>query len=394
MGSSSKAGQSDEGGPVAQPALTTSRIVACTAAILLVLAIPSIRPILVLTDSYGLFCLYLSVYALTLVFWLRSLRLRALIEGRSGRGVVIALMLGFVGFCALFYQWASTLEVGNSTGDDAVIQPFRAWLSGHSMYGERLFDGAPISPGPLWVLQNGWLSTLGAHFLLTPVYLGATLFLMDSRLRAPFALFFLGSPLVLSTAGTGHDHVAVGLAMLACFLLARDRALTSAGFSLLVLLALALGTARIIYPGFALLLALSVPAMPLRRRWLLVIVAGLGSLSIHLWGYQHFEHYQPLHLLDRGWSRVGLELMILVALLLAAAVAITGGRKDETGARSLFFVTMLLLPHLGIAVGELAASEFELAHWEGANYLFPASPALLWSCLMSGVGPARRSALP
>ena len=128
------------------------------------------------------------------------------------------------------------------------------------------------------------------------------------------------------------------------------------------------------------------------RRWLLVIIAGLGSLLIHLWGYQHFEHYQPLHLLHRGWNRVGPELMVVVALLLAGAVAMTSRRQDETGARSLFFVTMLLLPHLGIAFGELAAFGFDFVRWEGANYLFPASPAVLWFCLSGGLA-SRRPAL-
>lgn len=294
-------------------------------------------------------------------------------------GVVLATLCVFNSF---FFDWNNSLKaVGtDSTGDDAIIEAFRACVAGLPMYSARLYDGSPISPGPLWVLLNGWLAPLGAHFLMTPLYLLAVSMLIEPALRGAFPLLLLINPLVWTTSGTGHDHVAIGLAFLACLLWAR-RAFGGAQTLGLTLAGAVLATSRVVYTGFPVLLALCATRLPARARW---TVAGLGTL-LSLAAQAAFiaqpAPYQPAHLFQRGLAHVGVPLMLVGAAGALLVLALAWRRASSCLASPHWFAAILLVPHGAIALGELLSVHGRVANWEGANYLLPALPALVYAWL-------------
>jgi hypothetical protein len=294
-----------------------------------------------------------------------------------------AVVLALCAFNAVFFQWNNSLKaVGrDSTGDDAIIEAFRSFAAGLPMYDARLYDGAPISPGPLWVLLNGWLATLGAHFLMTPLYLVAVLFLLEQGERAGFLALALCNPLVWTTSGTGHDHVAIGLAFLGCLLWARRAGPGVAHVLGLVVAGAILGTSRIVYVGFPILLALCAERLSPRARW---CVGGLGTalaLGTHAGFMAQAARYQPAHLLDRGLRNVGVPLMIIGAAGALLVLAFAWRRAAARFASPVCFASALLVPHAAIALGELLSVHGRVAVWEGANYLLPALPALAYAWL-------------
>lgn len=255
------------------------------------------------------------------------------------------------------------------------------------MYDARLYDGAPISPGPLWVLANGWLATLDLHFLMTPLYLAAVLLLLERAQRPPFLLLALINPLVWTTSGTGHDHVAVGLSFLLCLLWARRAGSGAAHATGLVVAAAVLGTSRIVYAPFPILLALCAEGLPRRARWAIGVLGTLLTLGAHALFMAQVAPYQPAHLLDRGLRNVGVPLMIAgsagALVVLVSAWRWAAARLSSPAC----FAWALLVPHAAIALGELLTVRGRVVHWEGANYLIPALPALAYAWIRA-VGPS------
>ena len=343
----------------------------------------ALRPLSSLPHGGVSLCAYsAALVAGGVVLWRLEPRSLARMCRWLGHPVALATAVG--GLCvfnAIFLEWNNSLKaVGrDSTGDDAIIEAFRAFAAGLPMYSARLYDGAPISPGPLWVLINGWLAPLGAHFAMTPLYLVVVSMLLEPALRGAFCALVLLNPIALTTSGTGHDHVAIGLAFLACLLWARRA--SGAGHTLGLLLAGAvLGTSRVVYAGFPLLLALCASGLAPRARW---TVAGLGTLST-LAAHAFFARaapYQPAHLFERGLNNVGIPLMLLggagALLMLALAWRRASGRLGSPH----WFAAILLVPHAAIALGELLSVHGRLPDWEGAGYLLPALPALAYAWL-------------
>jgi len=66
-----------------------------------------------------------------------------------------------------------------STGDDAIIEPVKQLLSSGKLYDVKLYDGAPVSPGPGWILLNAPFVVFNCYYLFTPMYLLASIFLIS-----------------------------------------------------------------------------------------------------------------------------------------------------------------------------------------------------------------------
>jgi hypothetical protein len=356
-------------------------------------AVSSLRPIEALPFGEALAVLYTAALAAGGVWlWRRPAAPGLTRAGRwlSRPAVIATAVAALCLFNAFFFEWNNSLKaVGrDSTGDDAIIEAFRAFAAGLPMYSARLYDGAPISPGPLWVLQNGWLATLGAHFLMTPLYLVAVLLLLEPAQRGWFCALCLLNPLVWTTSGAGHDHVAIGLAFLACLLWARRSAGVAPAIGL-TLASAVLATSRVVYLGFPLLLALHATRLAPRVRWM---IGGLGTalaLAAHVVFIAQDAPYQPSHLFHRGLTMVGLPLMLaggaggLLVLALAWHRASTRPRGSLDWAVPACFAAVLLVPHAAIALGMLLSVQGRVADWEGASYLMPALPALAYACLLA-----------
>ncbi len=354
-------------------------------ALFLALAFPALRPIGVLCPGW-LQLAYVLVIAVCVALLPRACRCASQRAGAVNDIALAVLLIVFVLFCAQFYPWASSLVERNSTGDDAIIEPFRALLYGDPLYSARLFDGTPVSPGPLWILVNGWLSAIGLHFLLTPLYLLPCLWLLPREQRLPFAVLMLASPLVWSTAGTGHDHVAIGLGFLTAHLAAPRLARSRTGFVLLVVMVAAMASSRIIYLPWPVLLALSVPGLRRSQRWWLAIAAMVIATTAMLASWQQAGSFPPAHLLQRGLGVTPAWLIVagvLVAILLAWHL-LRSRRGDGLGLA--MYAAALVLAHFAIATAELVAVHGEIARWEGANYVLPALPTLIVASLMALAG--------
>jgi len=342
----------------------------------------ALRPLSPLPRGGALVCVYSAALALgCAVLWQLDARSLERSCRRLGHPIALgAVVASLCVFNAIFFDWNNSLKaVGrDSTGDDAIIEAFRAFAAGLPMYSAQLYDGAPISPGPLWVLLNGGLAELGAHFLMTPLYLVAVLMLLEPAQRGAISALLLLNPLVWTTSGSGHDHVAIGLAFVACLLWAQRA--SGAGSTLgLSLAGAVLGTSRVVYAGVPLLLALCATRSTPRARW---TIAGLGTLltlATHAAFVAQPAPYQPAHLFQRGLNKVGIPLMLLGG---AGALLVLARRHASSRLASPhWFATLLLVPHGAIALGELLSVRGNVASWEGANYLLPALPALAYAWL-------------
>ncbi len=351
-------------------------------ALFLALAFPALRPIGVLCPGW-LQLAYVLAIAIGIALLPRAHRGFLDHTGTITQAGLSLLLIAFVLFCAQFYPWASSLVEGNSTGDDAIIEPFRALLAGDPMYSARLFDGVPVSPGPLWILVNGWLSAIGLHFVLTPLYLLPALWLLPCGQRLPFALLLLASPLVWSTAGTGHDHVAIGLGFLTAYLAAPLLARSRTGFVLLVVMVAALASSRIIYLPWPVLLAVSVPGLRRSQRWWLAIAAMVIATTAMLASWHQAGSFPPAHLLQRGLGVTPPWLIVAGALVTALLAWHLLRRRRGDGLGLAVYAAALVLAHFAIATAELLAVHGEIARWEGANYVLPALPTLIVASLMA-----------
>jgi hypothetical protein len=281
----------------------------------------------------------------------------------------------------LLYPRVDGLGIG-ATGDDAVVLPGMAFVNGVWFYDVSLHGGAPISPGLGWLVLNLPFANPYIHFLLTPAYL--TLFswfcLNSFRDRAQLHLALI---LMMSTSTfwtltcSGHDLVAVGLSVAMCYCLA-EAAL--ARTRLLIPLALVIGTlctSRIILVYVPLLLALLHIRHRFRRAVLFGCLSGATAVAWHVSGYWISDWYQPFHLVSRGEVNVGLVFM-LVGVLVLLGIAYAAIRSAPNRVRSRFlFASGVAVPLVLFAFGELRAFAYDLAEWEGAGYLFVATPTVV-----------------
>jgi hypothetical protein len=344
----------------------------------------ALRPLGSLPHGGPLVCVYSAGLAVACaILWRLDARTLERACRRLGHPIALGTVLaGLCLFNAAFFAWNNSLKAvgSDSTGDDAIIEAFAAFAAGLPMYSAQLYDGSPISPGPLWVLLNGWLAPLGAHFLMTPLYLVAVWTLIDPARRGAFTALMLLNPLVWTTSGTGHDHVAIGLAFVACLIWAR-RASSAWSMLGLSLAGAVLGTSRVVYAGVPLLLALCATSSTPRARWTSAGLGTLLTLATHAIFSAQAAPYQPAHLFQRGLNNTGIPLMLLGGAGALFVLALAWRQTSSHLASPHWFAGTLLVPHAAVALGELLSVHGDVPRWEGANYLLPALPALAYAWL-------------
>lgn len=293
---------------------------------------------------------------------------------------VLAAAVGIVGY--LLYRRVDGLGTG-STSDDAFMLPIQALVAGKALYGVQLFDGAPISPGPGWLLLNLPFGSTFLHAWLTPFYCVASTRAFARAIgdnnNLPL-VSCMAVPIFWTLAGSGSDLVALGFALPLCLLLVENHLRDNASVLWLALLVGTLTTARIVFSPVPILIGL---LFLKKDRALAIRFAIAATLVNGIWHGIFFacsDPYPPLHLFNRGAHHVGFDLMAIggVAALLLAGLLVRWCGNDF-GARLRWFAGVLALVLAVVALGELRTVRYDPAEWEGANYLFVAVPALMFA---------------
>lgn len=273
-----------------------------------------------------------------------------------------------------------------STADDAVIVSAQSFLQGNGMYAGVLYDGAPISPGPGWVLLNLPIASHALFWLITPLYALIAL-LVWRKANLPAAgvgislLLLSGSLLFWDLLVTGHDIPAMGFMLVILTVMANQylncRQVRWQYFMALGLLCGFFATSRVVFFGMPILLGGFIWKWNKTAGLVFALTGMLVTSGLHLAFLLTSDVYQPLHLFQRGESQMGVGLMVLglLAAALIYGLAYWGLTRSVTSwLASLGFV--IGVPLAFVAFGELRAGNWELSLWEGANYLFPAAPLL------------------
>ncbi|MBI5414096.1 hypothetical protein HZA38_01120 [Candidatus Peregrinibacteria bacterium] len=295
-------------------------------------------------------------------------------------GIVYLLIMSAFTFQVL--DWSNSLKSfrRDSTADDAMILSAQSFFDGAGMYNATLYDGAPISPGPGWILLNSPLSLSGLYFLITPIWLGIFLWMIWKKSHHHFPVVFVLITLSMSTifwtlTGVGHDLVSISFAIGIFFLMTKNitketRILTLLFIAIFVGI---ISTSRILFLILPCIFALIIPFT--KRAFLFFVTSLITALLFHFIFFELSSNYDPLHLFSRGERSVGYDLMALGGILEigigALSLYLYTHPKIQFAYKNILPLLLLFLPLFLISFGELRNVGFDFAKWEGANYLIP-----------------------
>lgn len=277
-----------------------------------------------------------------------------------------------------------------SSAPDAVLEPARAlFLHGLHPYSVHLFDGAPVSPGPGWIMLNAVLYLSGCLALLVPLYLFLAAALVNRIKKGqalPFVALTLASICFLQMSITGHDLPASALAM-AGLTLALHRHYT--GDRALLLIAIAAGivaTARVPFIVFPVGLGICLSKIDRSKAIRFIVWSLTVALLIHgtfyLWAWLDGIFYQPIHVFGRASASGSPVWQVCAAVVYGLVVWLVYKRLNDSPASWLYFVwTLIALPTMFIGFGELFRAGVLSANvwmnWEGKGYVLFTLPLLV-----------------
>jgi len=283
-----------------------------------------------------------------------------------------------------------------STGDDAIIEPALTLLRSDGLYSPILYDGAPISPGPGWILQNSPFALFDIYWLLSAFYIVFSVILFRSLFgkfrETNLVLILISTSLIFwELLVTGHDILAIGFSFVIFVSLIFKLSLyESDDHKFIFALAIAVGifsTSRIIFICFPVLLSLFLWKFRKKQALIFLTISLFVSVALHSYFYMTSDYYQPLHLFSRGSHQVGIYLSIMGLILTLVAFIRVYKNLEKTIESWLFSAFICLsIPLVVISAGEFYSSDFNFSLWEGANYLVPPIPMLLFfiACKVSG----------
>ena len=182
---------------------------------------------------------------------------------------------------------------------------------------------------------------------------------------------------------TGHDLIAIGFCFVLFSSLAFKLSVRESDDKILLLsLAIAVGifaTSRVVFILFPVLLAILFWKFSKKKALMFLLPSIFVAVSLHGYYFVTSDYYQPLHLFQRGENRVGRYLAVfgLTASMVALIVIYYQLKQSiESWLYSVF--VCLSIPLTTISIGEFISSNFNFAEWEGANYLVPVIPILLF----------------
>lgn len=307
--------------------------------------------------------------------------------------IVTALLLALCLVATyLIYPVADALKFKGlgSTADDGLIEPIKQLLAGGALYSARLYDGAPISAGPGWLLFNMPFTATGLYYLLTPVYLGIMIVMIarmyGQKIQANLFLIALYTSLSFwELTVTGHDMVALACNFIILAILA-DRYSHSPRAAILIgLLSGLVATSRIVFLVLPPFLGFLVTRRNKQGGIIIGILGLLTAVTLHAGFYlSSNEWYQPLHLFSRADRNMGAGFIGvgLIASTIFGIAAIKYARNTFESLVSWLGLNMAV-PLAFISLAELNSSGWNFARWEGANYLFLAAPMIVYATFLS-----------
>jgi len=332
------------------------------------------------------FFLY-SIIGIFLLFFVTSHRYRKLIS-QINKKFLISIMFSFLLILSFLVfkgmQWNNNMKpLGlDSTGDDAMILPAKAFFESiKDTYNVKLYDGAPISPGPGWILLNSIFSINNIYYLVTPfwllIYL-TSIFLLYKSISIAFSslLLMISSIIFFTSSIVGHDHVSISLSIGISFALVLKMNSSKHEFWRYFLLAIFVGTlstSRIIFVYLPFIYFIMIDN---KKYGIMFFIISL--FTIILWHASFFaisEYYQPFHLFNRGRNNVGF-FIIAIGIIGESILALYSFYLYYKSRFSLIEkmnlgLYLLSYPLLLIAFGELQHVNYNFTKWEGANYLIP-----------------------
>jgi hypothetical protein len=305
----------------------------------------------------------------------RLLRIRAL-------PMVAVTLLAIVN--AVSYPVADGLKrVGRgSDQDDALILTGERLLAGQRPYAAVTYLDHRPSPGPGWVLLALPFTVTGLYFLLTPVFV----WIAAAAVRAAhgvgpanvFLLLLASSPGFWETMIVGSDMFAIGALFVVTAVLAHSCRSPRTAPWVAALAGLA-STSRLPFASIVPLLAAFLWKREHSEGVRFFLIAGGAAAFLHA-GFLAWDpaHYWPAHLFAKAQTFLP-PALAAVATAASVVVVVTAVVKD-TGSLDSWLTHLafcLGVPLAFLAFGDLAWSDFELARWQGANYLMVPLPLYL-----------------
>jgi hypothetical protein len=306
------------------------------------------------------------------------------VVGLASAGLVVALLYAYPRAIAL-------AAVGRgSDQDDCVALLVDNVLALREPY-SLSYGGNPCSTGPAELLLYLPVAVSRAWFAVVPVLTVALGYwvlsrLVDRRLARLLTLTQFVSLLFLELSAVGSDFVLIGWLFAAAVVLARDGLRDRD--RLLVVLG---GPAYLVFAGSRVPLAASAAGSV----WVLVVLFGgrgarlavsvaVGTAATYLAAYLAGpSSFGPAHLFGKAGRLLGelgfaaTVLVVAVAGALAVGTLLPAFRRIAERHYLALNLALVLLPMAVAAAGELAARGYDVARWEGLNYLLLAVPALL-----------------
>lgn len=291
----------------------------------------------------------------------------------------------------------TTMALNPSTAPMALIEPAQAFFnSGLNPYSVSLLGGAPISPGPGWILLNALLTVNGLIPLLMPAYFTvANIFVAKSGKQSAFvfSLMLILSLNFIQFSAVGHDLPAVSLAFVALTLALNLYYANRKIFLLIAVLTGLIATARI--PLIVVPLAMGVCLTTINRTKGLqffgvsTFIAILTHAVFYIWSVSEDRFYQPMHVFGRASSSVPIELLGFGGFVWVVLIVALRKRLTKSVSSWLVFMWFLLaVPFIGIGLAELVRDNiFSLeswARWEGKGYVMFTLPLLIAGLVLDG----------
>jgi hypothetical protein len=298
---------------------------------------------------------------------------------------LLALMLVVIFFVYPIADARSASGAG-STSDDAMIAPIQALLAGHHLYDLDGLLNLPASPGPAWLLANAPFTFMGhaalPYALMTPVWLALPMLVLGGdgedgpAVAGAWLLLMLSSLVSWELATAGYDILALSGAIALLYALV-ERSCTGPMRWPSILIAVAVGlfaTSRIVFPILAPLLGLVIWKHDRLHGVVFALVALAVTAAAHAAFYFQTPVYQPFHLVTRAEAHMGSLFIIGGAVASAIVTLLAFFRMQPTRASAAgWFTLCLATPLAAISLGELVDLNFDIAKWEGANYIVPAA---------------------
>lgn len=296
------------------------------------------------------------------------------------------LVVALSAVAAFVYPLADALKLRGmgSDADDAMVLGGQALMHGLNPYLFSTYFGNPLSPGPGWLVLAAPFAAAGVYALMLPLAVALAALLLRQGGQSWYAVSaWLGGIfaclLLWELAAVGNDLPLWGLLLVcAVVLLGRPR-LPYWGLPALVLLVGMLATARVAFFYLPVLVGFSLFAVWPRRAVAVALGGSAVMAALHgaFWWWGGGAVYPPLHLVGRAEGLLAGPTLYGAGLFLLL-VGIAMLYHWRWWAPPVQVACGLGAPLLVLALAELN-QHGQFAAWEGATFLVPALPVVLYA---------------